>query len=324
MTLSYDPPGRLQQTTAGSAVTRYLYAGTDLVAELDGSGNVLRRYVHGPGTDDPVVWYEGAGMTTRNYLHADERGSVIATTNSAGAATLYAYGPYGEQSGWSGSRFSYTGQTSIPEAHLYYYKARVYSPSLGRFLQTDPIGTQDDLNLYTYVGNDPLDRSDPTGTTDCSLGADRCTAEMHDDPKQEGTAKTPTQLSTMVVTAHTVTAPVPSPNVIPEIVVVRTRAAAAATAIATVTLAGIINLGLVSPTASNDTTMSAKDKNSDKSKPKAGSGKRAYATDKKFRRWFHREYKPDTKATSKGNNNPDVGLDEGYEQWLGEGKPGAD
>jgi len=126
---------------------------------------VLRRYVHGPGTDDPVVWYEGADLTARNYLHADERGSVIAQSDNSGAATIYTYGPYGEPvPSWTGSRFRYTGRTTIPEAQLYYYKARVYSPSLGRFLQTDPIGTKDDLNLYAYVGNDPLDRTDPTGT----------------------------------------------------------------------------------------------------------------------------------------------------------------
>ncbi|WP_235524426.1 RHS repeat-associated core domain-containing protein, partial [Caulobacter sp. Root655] len=57
----------------------------------------------------------------------------------------------------------YTGQTWIPELGLYHYKARVYSPTLGRFLQTDPTGYDDGLNWYAYVGNDPLNRSDPTG-----------------------------------------------------------------------------------------------------------------------------------------------------------------
>ena len=101
-----------------------------------------------------MVWYEGSTLATRYYLHADERGSVIAASDNTGsaAANIYTYGPYGEPTAWTGSRFRYTGQTAIPEAHLYYYKARVYSPTLGRFLQTDPIGTKDDLNLYYIRG----------------------------------------------------------------------------------------------------------------------------------------------------------------------------
>ncbi len=46
---------------------------------------------------------------------------------------------------------------------MYYYKARIYSPTLGRFLQTDPIGYGDGLNWYNYVGGDPVNATDPSG-----------------------------------------------------------------------------------------------------------------------------------------------------------------
>ena len=179
LSLSYDPMGRLQQTQASggsTATTLFLYEGSRLIAEYDTSGNVLQRYVHGSGVDEPIVWYEGSGTTTRHFLHTDRQGSVIALSDSSGAETAtYAYGPYGEPQAWGGSRFSYTGQIQLPEAKLYHYKARVYDPATGRFLQTDPIGYKDDLDWYAYVGGDPVNVNDPSGlaqlATDPNKGA---------------------------------------------------------------------------------------------------------------------------------------------------------
>ncbi|WP_347887817.1 RHS repeat-associated core domain-containing protein [Nitrosomonas europaea] len=134
------------------------------MAEYNSGGTLLRRYVHGPGVDEPLVWYEGTTTTNKTWLYQDQLGSVIGTANSAGTSTaIHSYGPYGEPNIATGIRFRYTGQQFLGSLNLYYYKARFYSPALGRFLQTDPIGTADDLNLYAYVGNNPINFNDPSG-----------------------------------------------------------------------------------------------------------------------------------------------------------------
>ena len=164
--LTYDSAGRLFQTSGGSnGTTQFLYDGDDLVAEFDAGGGLLRRYVHGPGTDDPLVWYEGGGLSGRRSLIADHQGSVIAVTDSAGnASTINSYDPWGIPAAGNSGRFAFTGQTLVPELGMYHYKARIYSPTLGRFLQTDPVGYKEQVNLYAYARNDPVSRSDEGGT----------------------------------------------------------------------------------------------------------------------------------------------------------------
>lgn len=163
--LSYDPLGRLYQTSAtGATTTRFLYDGDALIAEYNTGGTLLRRYVHGPAIDEPIIWYEGAGTTDRRWMHTDQLGSVVALTDADGEAlAINTYDEYGVPGSTNAGRFQYTGQVWLPELALYHYKTRTYAPRLGRFLQTDPIHFEGGINLYAYVGNDPVNATDPFG-----------------------------------------------------------------------------------------------------------------------------------------------------------------
>ena len=133
-----------------------------IIAEYDGAGDFVKRYIYGTGLDEVLLEIDGLDEVTS--LHHDRVGSIIATTNDTGAVVnTYAYSPWGECDDMTGTTFGFQGQRFDHETGLYFMKARFYDPKIGRFLQPDPIGYADGLNLYEFGYNNPNSFSDPLG-----------------------------------------------------------------------------------------------------------------------------------------------------------------
>ena len=157
----YDPYGRRIGKTINGVSTGFLYDGSNVVQELN--GNTPTANLLTGGVDDVFV---RNGTLVENFL-ADALGNTIATTDQTGnLGTQYTYEPFGKTTSTgltSSNSFQYTARENDGTG-LYFYRARYFSPAIGRYVSQDPISfAGGDPNLYGYVLNSPMSFTDPSG-----------------------------------------------------------------------------------------------------------------------------------------------------------------
>jgi len=195
----YDPAGRriARQLTdyenpQKSKTQKYYYGGDNIIAELDADNNLTASYTHSPLRPDDVLGAKFTSFAVSNglvqnagqyYYLKDHLNTVNEITNVSGdiiqKMDYSAYGVLRSVKDASGagvefknapvrSSFTYTGREYESELGMYYYRARYYDPSTGRFLQQDPdpgklANPSTFLSKYVYAANNPVMFNDPTG-----------------------------------------------------------------------------------------------------------------------------------------------------------------
>ena len=142
------------------------------MVETDANQTVQRELLYGAGVDRIELSITTSTYPTNQYPLQDALNSVVEVVDAYGSVqTTFGYGPFGETTR-TGAEFpyAYTGRRYYAGHEIYDYRARAYRPETGTFLQRDPIGIWGDGigwgNGYAYVGNDPINRNDPSGLGD--------------------------------------------------------------------------------------------------------------------------------------------------------------
>jgi RHS repeat-associated protein len=164
VTFKYDSMGRRIYKSSSIATSVYAYDGNNLVEETDSSGAVAARYFQNLRIDEPLAMLR-SGATS--YYHADALGSVTSLSSVTGSiSNTYTYDSFGRLTNTAGSllnSFRHDGREFDSETNLYYYRARYYDPTSGRFLSEDPITFGGGINFYEYVNDNPANLRDQFG-----------------------------------------------------------------------------------------------------------------------------------------------------------------
>lgn len=164
VTLKYDPFGRRIYKSSSLGTSVFVYDGDNIIEETNSSGAVVARYAQGLNVDEPLAEVRSG---TTSYYEADGLGSVTSLSSSKAAlAATYTYDSFGNLTASTGTLTNplrYTGREFDSETNLYFYRARYYDPTVGRFLNEDPMRFGAGPNFFAYVLNSPTNSLDPFG-----------------------------------------------------------------------------------------------------------------------------------------------------------------
>ncbi|MHB0968001.1 MAG: RHS repeat-associated core domain-containing protein [Bellilinea sp.] len=174
MTYTYDGDGRLVKSVVNGIVTYYV--GAHYEKTVQGSQQNERKYYFVGANRIAMLAPQGCSASLRKngtltWLLTDHLGSTSVSVNASGnlvsSLRYTAFGEVRATSGTTSTDYRYTGQRSEAEIGLYYYVARFYDPALGRFVSADTVvsepGNPIDWDRYSYVRNNPVNNTDPTG-----------------------------------------------------------------------------------------------------------------------------------------------------------------
>ena len=168
---AYDPLGRRTNKTINGASTQFAYDGNDIAAEI-GGGAVGAHYLRSLNIDEPFIRQTNSG---NEHYHTDALGSSLALSDATGGSVAtYGYEPFGKTTatGSSLNTLRYTGREE-DVAETYFYRNRIYSTKLGRFISEDPLRFGGgDTNFFAYVKNNTTNRRDPFGY--CPFDLEQC------------------------------------------------------------------------------------------------------------------------------------------------------